>query len=422
MTNREWYKRTFDALVSSDHISLEAENIMRNRRRKNKVAVAAIVMAAAIGMGGITYAAHRYYGLLDFARDSTDKIPQEATEMIDAAIVPDKVEETDGNIMDCTVREALCDSETIMVAFEVSAKEAGKYLFIPEYAVPSDNMSDWSDVKGITASEYAKEKGLQIVNISGGITNFGELGIAESSLIFKSAGDDVMDVYVRSGKTNDAKSLEVECQATARFAEGGYEGTEDQAEIIQAYGKDNDNGLSGENVKNDFGSENDEKELMEGIMRKYITFTLQDMSTVNTKAYSVAGYVPAKGNGEVYSEEIMGNEAAETDMLANAGENGANTITVNGAKVLDTELGTYIDISFTSSQGEYVPDDLTFRILDKNGSQIDSVGGSGIEVNSDGTMFERFIFNKMEVGDSFMIEVYDYEDNVVCGSFEMIAE
>ena len=396
MTNGEWYKRTFDALASSDYISLEAEDIMMNRRRKNKVAAAALIFAAVIGLSGVTYAAHKYYGLFDFSKDSTAKIPKEATEMIDTAVVPEKVEETDGNIMDCTVREALCDSETIMVAFEVSAKEAEKYLFIPEDAVPSDNMSDWSDNKGITASEYAEEKGLQIVNIGGGITNFAELGIAESSLIFKSAGDDVMDVYVRCGKTNDAKSLEVECQATARFADDGYEGAEDQAEIVQTDGKDYEDSLNSKNVKEDSGSENDEKELMEGIMRKYITFTLQDMSTVDTKAYSVAGYSSAKGTGE-------------------------DTITVNSAEVLDTELGTYIDINFTSSQEEDVPDDLTFRILDKNGSQIDFIGGSGIEVNSDGTMFERFIFNKMEVGDSFVIEVYNYEDNVVCGSFEMAA-
>lgn len=393
MTNREKYKKTFDSLVSSEYITLEVDEMKKEKKKgRNNVAVAALLVAALIGTGGVAYAASRYYGLLDFTKQHVEQIPDEAAEFIDTEIVPEKVDETDDTIMDCSVKEALADSETIMIVYEVSALEQGKYLFIPEDAVPSDNMSDWSDIEGVTAREYADANGLEIVNIGGGITNRGELGITEESLSFKSVGDDAMDVYVRAGKDNDAKSLEVVCTATARIE--GQENTVYPDESGDGKGGDGTNGDTKDNdyAGDDKVKEGDKKEIMTGVMKKNITFTLQDMSSVKTSDYSV---VSKDMEDEAYN--------------------------IENAVVLQTELGTYIDVNFNSTL-EYDDMFITFHILDENGNRIDDIGGSGIEFNDDGSMKERIMFNKMDMGERFTIEVYNYEEGIVYGTFEMERE
>ena len=393
MTNREKYKKTFDSLVSSEYITLEVDEMKKEKKKgRNNVAVAAFLVAALIGTGGVAYAASRYYGLLDFTKQHVEQIPDEAAEFIDTKIVPEKVDETDDTIMDCSVKEALADSETIMIVYEVSALEQGKYLFIPEDAVPSDNMSDWSDIEGVTAREYADANGLEIVNIGGGITNSGELGIIEESLSFKSVGDDAMDVYVRASKDNDAKSLEVVCTATARIE--GQENTVYPDESGDGKGGDGTNGDTKDNdyAGDDKVKEGDKKELMTGVMKKNITFTLQDMSSVKTSDYSV---VSKDMEDEAYN--------------------------IENAVVLQTELGTYIDVHFNSTL-EYDDMFITFHILDENGNRIDDIGGSGIEFNDDGSMKERIMFNKMDMGERFSVEAYNYEEERVYGTFEMERE
>lgn len=392
MTNREKYKKTFDSLVSSEYIALEVDEMKKeheNKKGKNNVAAAALLIAALIGTGGVAYAASKYYGLLDFTKQGVEQIPEDAAEFIDTEIVPEKVDETEDSIMDCSVKEALADSETIMIVYEVSALEQGKYLFIPEDAVPSDNMSDWSDIEGVTAREYADANGLEIVNIGGGITNREELGIGVESLSFKSVSDDAMDVYVRAGKDNDAKSLEVVCTATARIE--GQENTVYPDESGDGKGGDGTNGDTKDNdyAGDDKVKEGDKKELMTGVMKKNITFTLQDMSSVKTSDYSV-------------ESKDMEDEAYN----------------IENAAVLQTELGTYIDVYFNSTL-EYDDMFITFHILDEKGNVIDDIGGSGIEFNDDGSMKERIMFNKMDMGERFSVEVYNYEEGIVYGTFEM---
>lgn len=91
---------------------------------------------------------------------------------------------------------------------------------------------------------------------------------------------------------------------------------------------------------------------------------------------------------------------------------------IEDASVLQTELGTYIDIHFNSTL-EYDDMFITFHILDEKGNVIDDIGGSGIEFNDDGSMKERIMFNKMDMGERFSIEVYNYEEGIAYGTFEM---
>ena len=217
--NRERYKKAFDVLAASEKISLEVDQ-MKNKKQKSNykksvaVAVAALVFVTAAGSG--VYAAARHWGILDFADRTAMDVPEEAVPQIQTEI--ETAQETNDTIFQCTVKEALCDSQTITVVYEVAAKEAGKYLFVPEDALPEDRMSDWSNVSDMTAQEYATAKGLTIVNIGGGIRNTEELGIEAQSIDFLSVSDDVMDICVTCGKAEEGTSMDVAMVATAHVS------------------------------------------------------------------------------------------------------------------------------------------------------------------------------------------------------------
>lgn len=170
MTNKEKYKKAFAVLAASEKISLEVDQ-MKNKKQKSNykksivAAIAVLVVVTAAGSG--VYAAARHWGILDFADRTAMDVPEKAVSQIQTEI--ETAQETNDTIFQCTVKEALCDSQTIMVVYEVAAKEADQYLFVPEDALPEDRMSNWSNVSDMTAQEYATAKGLTIVNIGGEI-------------------------------------------------------------------------------------------------------------------------------------------------------------------------------------------------------------------------------------------------------------
>ncbi|MBQ9989406.1 MAG: hypothetical protein IJP31_00465 [Lachnospiraceae bacterium] len=302
---------------------------------------AAIILAVLLIGGGSVYAAREYFGLLDFSSDTRVMIPEEAETLIEKDIDQVIEENSENTIINCSVREALCDREMIMIVYEVSAKEQGKYLFIPEDASADSDMSQWSNISGITAGEYAKQKGLSIMNIGGGITNRDELGIIESTMNFKSVTDDVMSVYVRCGKESNAKSLNVECVATVRALEAA--------------------------------SVND-------VLRKEMQFTLEDISQAVTSTYI----------SKVEGADNPGYEIID-------------------AKIIQTELGTYVDVHFVCENSR--TEGMSFKFKSKDGRAIETIGGSGIIYNEDGSCSERYIMNKIDFKDGFIIEIYDYHTN-----------
>lgn len=329
----------------------EYNNAKRKKKEKrpghagfSKATAAAAALAVLVGAGGIVYAAGRYFGILDFSDELPESVPAEAVELIQSEIELTKQEEENDTIINCEVREALCDSQTITIVYEVSAKETGKYLFVPTDALPEDNMSNWSSVAGKTAEEYAAEKNLTIVNIGGGIMNSEELGIAATSMDFRSVSDDIMDIYVRAGKANDAKSIDVDLVATAV------------------------------------------KQGDESAMRNNIHFTLQDLSTTTKTLY--------------YSKAEKPVDAAYE---------------IQRAEVIQTDLGTYVDVYYRNEKANDPEDGLTFRVLDQSGNAYITVGGSGVEWQEDDTYKQRIILNKCEMTEEIALEAYDCYEKTVYG-------
>lgn len=337
MTNKERYKKVFDVLASTEQLSMEV-NQMKKARNKiygmKNVAVAAVICIVLFGAGTGVYAAVKYFGILDFTSRISKEVPDEAASQIQTNI--EAAQGDNDTIFNCSVKEALCDSQSITLVYEVSAKDKNKYLFIPTDALPGDLMSDWSSITDKTAQEYASENNLTIVNIGGGIMNTEDLGIAASTMDFLSNGDDVMDIYIHCGITESVKTMNIDFVATARIS-----------------------------------NSND-------VMRLESSFKLQDMSTTTTDTY------------------VCGEEISEEGFFK-----------IEKAEVIQTDLGTYVDVFYINKNGQNPEDGLTFHIVDQSGSKYKSLGGSGIEWIDGDHYKQRCILSKSEIGDTLCIEAFD---------------
>lgn len=238
-------------------------------RRRKKTAGISLLKAAAFILVSITllgtgvYAAEKYFGILDFLRGSGNEsaiVPVEAEELIMPVPEQEKEEITEGMLADYTVKEAMCDSDSIFVVLEARAKEEGRYFFIPEDAIAEDPVSDWGMESDLSAEEYAASKNLETVHVNAGIQNTEELGIAVSTIYFQSVSDDVMDIMIECGKTVEEKTLDVVCTG-----------------IVW----------------------DDSMESMDDILRTEIRFTLTDISDAVAAAYVPSGSAEIPGSSAV---------------------------------------------------------------------------------------------------------------------------
>lgn len=199
-----------------------------------KTAIAAIAICTLFGgLGTGVYAAMRHFGILDFAGPATVEVtdPNKISEVTDeiqketdmilngdkAHGVHNEIQAANNTIYNCDVIEEMYENKNITVVFEMSAKESGKYLFIPEDGVLTDKMSDWGYESELSYEEYASQNNLTIVYIGGGILNRDELGITVVTADFKPVSDDIMDVFLTCGVTEEPKEDEIGIVATGRI-------------------------------------------------------------------------------------------------------------------------------------------------------------------------------------------------------------
>lgn len=226
---------------------------------------AVLVLAAVTLLGTGAYAAEKYFGILDFLRGSGNGNavpPAEAEDLIVpvAENKQEKTEVTEGMPADYTVKEAMCDSDTIYVVLEARAKEEGRYFFVPEDTVQEDSVRWLGIDSDMSVGEYAASKNLEIKHVNAAIANTDELGIAVSTLYFQPVRDDVMDIMIECGKTEKGKTLDVVCTGI----------------------------LWDESMVN-----------MEDILRTEIRFTLTDISNAEAAAYLPAGTAKIPGTDAV---------------------------------------------------------------------------------------------------------------------------
>lgn len=169
------------------------------------------------------YAAGRYFGLFDFWGDMGRQPAPDAQSLLVTDIPLEEPGSNEAMPISFTVKEALCDSQRLYLVVEAAAKEPGKWLLMPADALETDFISDWGLSGGKSAAEYAHSNELDMLLVNAGIANAEELGIATQALNFKAVSDDVMDIMIDCGKSDDSASFQVRLTCTAHAPDAAFE-------------------------------------------------------------------------------------------------------------------------------------------------------------------------------------------------------
>ncbi len=335
------------------------ENIGTRKKsgKKNWKRSLVLTFAAVLTFGVTVFAAEKYMGISSFFQEVGNKIPEEAEELIEK----DPVQQEDGDsILTYTVKEALCDKNSVQVVVEVTAKERGKYLLVGQDAMDEDSVQNLGIESDKTIGEYAEEKGLVIVKVGVGFDFDSDLGIDTAVCNYRSQEDDVLDFYSSAVKNNQSENLTVSCVGSAMLP--GAKSVDD-------------------------------------VMRTNITFQLEDKSQGKS-----ATYVPVAA------------DMSETENESNAGEADAGVSAADGkvkilsADIEETEMGDYATIHYIILE-EF--DSLSLDVTDSDGNvwQISELGGSSpvAEVGKEVTC--QVNYQKTDLPDEIGIRVYDYETN-----------
>ena len=131
----------------------------------------------------------------------------------------------------------------------------------------------------------------------------------------------------------------------------------------------------------------------EEVMRLQSDFVLQDMSTTISTTY-------------LYREQTSGEQFFD----------------IEKADVIQTELGTYVDIYYSNTKGDDPADGLSFRIVDQAGKAYESLGGSGVICVENGLYSQRCMLNKCEIGETLYVDASDCLGKEVYGVSELSRE
>lgn len=186
----EVWKKYTDVLERLPDKQAENRTAVKRKRACFKVIASAAVIAALLGVG--VYAAGKYFG----GREES--------------------------LAEFEAEEALYDEEKVRLVIQVSAKEKGKYLFMPTDASEKDSVREWGLDSELTAKEYADQKDLELILINIGIAteNLEEFGARGWSEDFQAAADDVMNVTVEWENNTDPEIGEVLCHGIVEKYKG----------------------------------------------------------------------------------------------------------------------------------------------------------------------------------------------------------
>ncbi len=107
---------------------------VRRIRTLSTLLAAVLIMAA---LTATAFAAARYFGIFDFL-SGRRALPGGARELIETDITP-AVQADEGFPLECEAKEALADGRSLRVVAELRAREAGKYLLVPQDAAAEDS-------------------------------------------------------------------------------------------------------------------------------------------------------------------------------------------------------------------------------------------------------------------------------------------
>ena len=324
----------------------------KKSRKKNWKRSLILSFADVMAFGATVFAAEKYIGISSFFGAANTKMPEEVQEMIEKE--PVQQEEGD-SILTYTVKEALCDKNSVRVVVEARAKERGKYLLVGEDFNDEDLVSDLGMESDKTIGEYAKEKGLTVVKVGASFDYNSNLGIISAVRDYKSEEEDVLYIYSSAGKANQGGNLMVSCVGTAALPDA--KSTED-------------------------------------IMRTTITFQMEDKSQGTTVTY-----VP---------------EDPQKDAVTADGK-----IKILSADVEQTEIANYVTVHYILMGKDFTYFLEAADAEGNSWTWSDIGGGGDEKPQTGQEAIWRLTYEKADLTDEIGIFAYDYENNITYETVKM---
>ena len=207
---------TYELLSSFENIHdkfiLEAkdmENYKKMRSGRSRVKYTLIAAIVAVSLMIVTaVAAMNYLGMQEITKDTPYEVPSEA-----AAYIETQSAQADMKDWSCTMLESLFDAASFTISVGISGGD--KYVVIPEYCSPGDDVSEIGLPSGQTLGDYAAQQGKTLLYVGAGIQDRDKLGIATTALFYESQSDGEMTIVETGQKSTDVSVTEGTCSVSA---------------------------------------------------------------------------------------------------------------------------------------------------------------------------------------------------------------
>lgn len=321
------------------------------RFRYAKVAVAAV--CATLLLGTSVYAAEHYWNISSYLKNQKIDVPKESVEKLIDTEVAQQPSKSESQSIDFAVQEALTDGKIVYLTVEakLKAEGAGKYFMIPEWFEPElDRVSELGIDSDLTADEYAKQQGLELLAVGSSVSSVkNDLDMASQSIDCKYEEEDTLVFFIHGEKDKKGDNLKATIINTIRPILMDYE---------------------------EYAQKKDE-------YTSTIDFTLKNKSDVDGRDYAMEQDTKIEGT----------------------------TIEVKKLTVEETELATYVTIQFTQDDKEVMEKAVAFRLKDSKGQRIEESkdGDGGIVQLSKGHYQTKLKYDKGILPDTFLIDAFDVE-------------
>lgn len=208
---------TYELLSSFENIHdkfiLEAkdmENYKKKRSGRSRVKYTLIAAIVAVSLMIVTaVAAMNYLGMQEITKDTPYEVPSEAA----AYIETQSAQETTTEGWSCTMLESLFDAANFTISIGISGGD--KYVVIPEDCDPGVDVSAIGLPSGQTLGDYAAQQGKTLLYVGAGIQDRDKLGIAVTTVLYKSQSDGEMTIVETGQKSTDVSVTGGICRVSA---------------------------------------------------------------------------------------------------------------------------------------------------------------------------------------------------------------
>ena len=208
---------TYELLSSFENIHdkfiLEAkdmENYKKKRSGRSRVKYTLIAAIVAVSLMIVTaVAAMNYLGMQEITKDTPYAVPSEAAPYIETQ----SAQETTAEGWSCTMLESLFDAASFTISIGISGGD--KYVVVPQDCDPGVDVSAIGLPSGQTLGDYAAQQGKTLLYVGAGIQDRDKLGIAVTTVLYKSQSDGEMTIVETGQKSTDVSVTEGICRVSA---------------------------------------------------------------------------------------------------------------------------------------------------------------------------------------------------------------